>query len=320
MFLILRPTIKHTILRNDTIAEENQRLEQANEELKIQSANLEKKTEEIRQQAIDAKWEYNTLRARRDEVKTSLDDLEQQSADAAQKLYKAAREAAQVSFDKEIEDMSKALDEEREKIQLIYLDTTKDCVATFQKEIDEKSYELAQATIQLNNLKRNVDVAVKEAKRHLEMENKKDFYRLVLSDDDIVEIKRLREVLPYLRDKTPLNKVIYKVYYEKPLTDMIGRVVGTGIHTGIYKITHIDSQKCYVGQAVNIADRWKQHCKRGVGAEDWTRNKLYPAMYSLGVENFSFEILEECDRSKLNEKEDYWQEFFHAKDFGYSIK
>jgi group I intron endonuclease len=97
-------------------------------------------------------------------------------------------------------------------------------------------------------------------------------------------------------------------------------VVGTGQHTGIYKITHIPSEKCYVGQAVNIADRWKQHVKRGVGAEDWTRNKLYPAMYSLGVENFTFEIIEECDRSKLNEREDYWQDFFHAKDYGYSIK
>ena len=43
-------------------------------------------------------------------------------------------------------------------------------------------------------------------------------------------------------------------------------------------------------------------------------------MYSLGVENFSFEIIEECSRAKLNEREDYLQDFFHAKDFGYSIK
>lgn len=165
-----------------------------------------------------------------------------------------------------------------------------------------------------------MNLAVEAAQRKMEMENKQDYYRICLSDEDIAEIKRLREVLPYLRDKTPLNKVIYKVYYEKPLTDMIGRVVGSGVHTGIYKITNIENQMCYVGQAANIADRWKQHCKRGVGAEDWTQNKLYPAMYSLGVENFTFEIVEECDRSKLNEREDYWQNYFHAKDFGYSIK
>ena len=43
-------------------------------------------------------------------------------------------------------------------------------------------------------------------------------------------------------------------------------------------------------------------------------------MLEIGVENFTFEIVEECDKSKLNEREDYWQEYFHAKDFGYSIK
>jgi len=154
----------------------------------------------------------------------------------------------------------------------------------------------------------------------MEIEAQQDYYRICVSDEDITEIKKLREVLPYLRDKTPLNKVIYKVYYEKPLTDMIGRVVGPGNHTGIYKITNISNDMCYVGQAANIADRWKQHCKRGVGAEDWTQNKLYPAMYSLGVENFTFEVVEECSRDKLNEREDYWQDYFHAKDFGYSIK
>lgn len=43
-------------------------------------------------------------------------------------------------------------------------------------------------------------------------------------------------------------------------------------------------------------------------------------MLSFGVENFTFEILEECDRSKLNEREDYWQDVCKAKEFGYSIK
>ena len=130
----------------------------------------------------------------------------------------------------------------------------------------------------------------------------------------------LREVEPYLRDKEPLNKVIWKCYYEKPTTDMIGRVIGSGIHTGIYKITEISSGKCYVGQAANLADRWKQHIKRGVGADTPTRNKLYPAMIAAGPENFTFEVVEECDRSRLDEREDYWQEYFKAKEFGYSIK
>lgn len=43
-------------------------------------------------------------------------------------------------------------------------------------------------------------------------------------------------------------------------------------------------------------------------------------MLEFGVENFTFEIIEEVDRSQLNDREDYWQDYFHAKDFGYSIK
>ena len=40
----------------------------------------------------------------------------------------------------------------------------------------------------------------------------------------------------------------------------------------------------------------------------------------LGPENFTFEVLEECEKTKLDEHEDYWQEFYQAKEFGYSIK
>jgi hypothetical protein len=40
-----------------------------------------------------------------------------------------------------------------------------------------------------------------------------------------------------------------------------------------------------------------------------------------GIQNFTFEIVEETDdTSKLNEMEQYWQEFLGAKEFGYSQK
>ena len=77
---------------------------------------------------------------------------------------------------------------------------------------------------------------------------------------------------------------------------------------------------CYVGQSTNVPERWKQHIKRGIGAEAPTRNKLYPAMLAIGVENFLFEFIEECDKLQLDQREQFWQEYFHSKDFGYSIK
>lgn len=274
-----------------------------------------------RQELLDTVAQaYYSMDAKRQEIKKNLEDLQETQQKAANDLYSQALNIAENSYEKEIDRISDDLFQKREEAQNLYLQVTEEAVQEYQIAIAKKQKELTDLTIQLNSQKENVEAAVEAAQRKLEMEAKQDYYRICLSDEDISEIKRLREVLPYLRDKTPLNKVIYKVYYERPLTDMIGRVVGPGVHTGIYKITNIDSQMCYVGQAVSIADRWKQHTKRGVGAEDWTQNKLYPAMYSLGVENFTFEIVEECDRSRLNEREDYWQEYFHAKDFGYSIK
>lgn len=319
-WLFLKPKLKITVKKNEEIEKENQDIDNQNKKLIQKNEFLQSIKENLQEQVSKTQSEYNSISARKDEIKNSLNDLEEQSNSAAEKFFENARKNAQEAFEQEVQNLVLNLEKDREEAKNTYLKTTQECVLEFQEKIDEKRQELIKIQEKINQEKENVDAAVEAAKRRQEMENQQDFYRLILIQEDIVEIKRLREVLPYLRDKTPLNKVIYKVYYEKPLSDMIGRVVGTGQHTGIYKITNLNSQKCYIGQAVDIANRWRQHVKRGVGAEDWTRNKLYPAMYSLGVENFSFEIVEECERSKLNEREDYWQEFFHAKDYGYSIK
>ena len=165
-----------------------------------------------------------------------------------------------------------------------------------------------------------VDAAVAASKRAQCEQDEENFYKLILMDNDVAEIKKLREIVPFLKEPEALNKVIWTVYYQKPYTDLIGRVFGGKKPSGIYKITNTVNGMTYVGQAVNVPDRWKTHIKRGIGAEAGGRNKLYPAMLSFGVENFTFELIEECDRTNLDEREQFWQEYFHAKDYGYSIK
>lgn len=193
-----------------------------------------------------------------------------------------------------------------------------------QQELDEftqqcnDQIQLVQS--QLDRLQKKVDSATEVAKRAEAEQNEKEFYRIHLSNEDIEEIKRIRSIEPYLRNKEPLNKIIWKYYYEKPVNEMIGRVIGPGTHIGIYKITEIKSGKCYVGQSIDLSSRFKQHIKRGIGAETPTKNKLYPAMLAIGPENFTFEVVEECEKNQLDEQEDYYQQFFHAIDYGYSIK
>ena len=41
---------------------------------------------------------------------------------------------------------------------------------------------------------------------------------------------------------------------------------------------------------------------------------------SYEVEANEQEKLEECEKEQLDEREQYWQEYFQARSFGYSIK
>ena len=278
------------------------------------------KNEHLRAELLELSKEHSSLTAKKEEILSNIATLQKQAEESSNALYEKGYELANEKMSQAAELMSRQYREMEDGFKKDYLNTLEECASSFQQQITDKQVELAEVNSQLADLTAKLTSAVEAAKRAEELRIKQDFYRLQLSQVDIDEIARLREVTPYLRDSEPLNKVIWKVYYEKPYTDLIGRVVGTGVHTGIYKITNIENQMCYIGQAANIADRWKQHIKRGIGAETPTRNKLYPAMLELGVENFTFEIVEEVERSKLNDREDYWQEYFHAKDFGYSIK
>lgn len=276
--------------------------------------------EHLRAELLELSKEHSSLTAKKEEILSNIATLQKQAEESANSLYEKSYELANEKMSQAAETMSNKYRQLEEAAKQEYYIMLEDCTHNFMEELQAKQKELVEVDTKLADLTAKLASAVEAAKRAEELRIKQDFYRLQLSQADIEEITRLREVTPYLRDSEPLNKVIWKVYYEKPYTDLIGRVVGTGVHTGIYKITNIENQMCYIGQAANIADRWKQHIKRGIGAETPTRNKLYPAMLELGVENFTFEIVEEVERSKLNEREDYWQEYFHAKDFGYSIK
>ena len=254
------------------------------------------------------------------EKRNSISELDKQATESAKNFEAKVYDLMSVEFEQKAiaeinhcKYLSQQAQEEYERMM-------REDAEEYLSRIEELTADYERIVAELNDARAKADAAVEVNKRAELERQEKDFYKLQLSDIDVEEIKRIRSIEPYLRKKEPLNKVIWKVYYEKPYTDLIGRVVGQNRKTGIYKITNLENGMCYIGQAVDIAERWKQHIKRGVGADPPTQNKLYPTMLEIGVENFTFEIIEQCDGSKLNEREQYWQNFYHAKDFGYSIK
>lgn len=313
IYIVLKPKLQTVQKLDEETIIENQQLRDQLIELTKEHSSLTSKKEEILANIATLQNNITTLQ-------NNIAGLQKQAENTSNALYEKSYELANEKMNQAAKTMSDKYKKLEEAAKKEYLESLEDYTISFQQEIENKQNELEKVNLQLNDLTAKLDSAIEAAKRAEEIKLNQEFYRLQLSQTDIDEIKRLREVTMYLRDSEPLNKVIWKVYYEKPYTDLIGRVIGNTSRTGIYKITNIENQMCYVGQAANLADRWKQHIKRGMGAETPTRNKLYPAMLEYGVENFTFEIVEECERSKLNEREDYWQEYFHARDYGYSIK
>ena len=93
------------------------------------------------------------------------------------------------------------------------------------------------------------------------------------------------------------------------------------MQTGIYVITNLVNGKKYIGQSIDIQARFIRHKTNGKALKKYVKDShLYRAMRKYGVNNFSFEILEECPEGKLNEREIYYIDLYktYDSDYGYN--
>lgn len=304
-----------------------QKVREKNLSLEIEEQQTKNKIQELyneknlRAAEIENLEKQKALVARSiNEAETYSQNLRSQAENNANTYYNDLIEKLKYRLQMEEQNLQKKYENYEAEYEAEYSQLLTDFVSAFKEKDAELTAESENLKSAVKELRAKADAIVEVNKRSELNKSQKDFYRIQLSEEDKEEIEKLRTVLPYLRDKEPLNKVIYKVYYEKPLLMMIGRVLGQNKKCGIYKITNLLDGKCYVGQSNNVQQRWVQHVRRGVGADTPTNNKLYPILNSIGVENFMFELIEECDPTQLNEREKYYQEVFHAQDYGYSIK
>lgn len=76
---------------------------------------------------------------------------------------------------------------------------------------------------------------------------------------------------------------------------------------GIYKYTNKINNKVYIGQSVNIERRIKEHNNRAFtnGNNDFN-SLLSRALRKYGLDNFVIEVIEECSKEELDEKEKFY--------------
>lgn len=77
---------------------------------------------------------------------------------------------------------------------------------------------------------------------------------------------------------------------------------------GIYVVTNLKNNYQYVGQSVDIQKRFTSHhlCDYNNPKNCCYDTKFYQALRKYGLDAFKVEIVEECNREELNQKEIIW--------------
>lgn len=87
---------------------------------------------------------------------------------------------------------------------------------------------------------------------------------------------------------------------------------------GIYKITNKINNHSYIGLSTKVEERWKYH-QSPYNQQRESYKSLYKAFKKYGIENFTFEILEECSIQELGEKEKYYIAKYDTYKNGYNM-
>jgi uncharacterized protein YukE len=226
-----------------------------------------------------------------------------------------AYDAMQERLSQSAEEESKKYRQAKNELEQIYLELLQEAEKEYQKKISEVS----AATEELSEMKKKISSAIEEEKRRLATEDEKNFYKIKITKDQLWDIRVLKEAVKELKgDSQAINKVIWEVYYKKPVTDLLNRVAPSGNNiVGLYKITDTETNKCYIGQSVDIRTRFRDHIKAGLGISS-SNNRFYTEMRDVGPENFMYEIIEKCHKNKLNERERFWIDYYQSMDWGYN--
>lgn len=280
---------------------------------KVKNKEIKKINEKIEQRNEEIKNENTLLKITQNNIKESISQKQEELA-KIQEMLNHSTETSHLAFT----NYSDILEKEYQIKEKEFNDAV---------ELLNKSYDTIQSNIlskineiytDLNKISSTRTAAIQAQLRENEIQQKQDYYSLSIEDVDKREVKILQSIESELRDPRPIRMIIWTAYYTKKANDLAVRVLGPNEKCGIYKITNKINGLCYIGQAKKIRERWREHMKCGLGIDTPVNNKLYEAMKKEGIDNFTFELLEECAPSDLNEKEAFYINLYSSKDYGYN--
>lgn len=222
-------------------------------------------------------------------------------------IIREAKNAAESAFEIKNEQLQKDFDLKKQELVSQY---------TNEKQAIQSAIDVLQT--ELASLKATRAAAIEAVRQEEKLIEEQDSYRLTISDQDARDIAILNSIKLQVSKPRLLSMLIWQTYYQPIAKQKFPLILGSKEVCGIYKITNMKDGLIYIGQAVDIRERWNQHAKHGLSIDTPQGNKLYQAMIKDGLENFTFQLLEECPREELNKKEAYYIGMYNSCEFGYN--
>ena len=321
-------------LKQEKLDELNELIELKEEEAKQQTYDINSFIDNYNNQKERCEERINHLKYDINEKQKELSNLQlnvTQSLDnqkeLSQKAFENYCEVLVKNYEekeKEYQDSLTLLSDSYTEIQTKLLKSYEEAKEENDKKLQEKlsgiAEEIAKEQQQLDQIRATRIAAVQAQLKEKEIEEQLSFYCLQVTDNEMKDIAVLESIKPKLNNPRILSMLIQQTYWRTPMTKLCNNVIGTTIKTGIYKITNQKTKECYIGQAVDLASRFKEHAKCGLGIDTPAANKLYKSMQEYGIWNFSWEVLEECPKNLLDEKEKYYIELYQSKEYGFNTQ
>lgn len=255
--------------------------------------------------------------------------------------YKHSAEIAKVKveqIEKEYQDKKEYIDniqqnaqKQTEIIQQKYEAEEKLLKEQYQKlqEILNRDYEInkelldsqiKQVRQELTHLAETKAASIRAMQQEEMIKAERDKYRLDISSKDKSDIEILRTIRPQLSKPRVLDMLVWQSYFQPMAKQKFPLILGDEVVCGIYKLTNILDERAYIGQAKDMRKRWLSHCKCALGIDTPQGSKLYQAMQEAGLENFTFELLLECEADQLDKNEQYFIDLFNTVEYGYNSR
>lgn len=281
---------KLSAIENECLTHEFITKEKINK-LDFQIKNLETQLVEKEKRYNEVNQDLDLYRKGKiEEIDAGLIELTHKKEILLENEFKEKREGELKKFDEIVQFLTEQKTQINEEVE------------TLKKELDE--FRLRRAAIN------------EEILRQKQIEEQQDFYRIQIDPNEINDIEILRDTARRLQRPEIINKIIWSGYYQKPLAELRKRIISKDKVSGIYKITRIKTGEIYIGQAVDVSDRWASHVKTALGVGTLASSQLHRVMNLDGCENFLFELLEETPKDKLKERESYYIDFYDSKKYG----